>query len=125
MTHRHIETITFGTCLVICAHTHTHTHTHTHARTHFDIGTGIVGLPSLQALGGGGGVFAFVTHFFWGGHENCLGGEVELKGLGGCFFLCFTGGFLLDFYDIGLTNCNFKLQVCHAMLCSVVVRCGS
>ena len=38
MTHRHTETITFGTYLVIRAHTHTHTHTHAH--THFDIGTG-------------------------------------------------------------------------------------
>ena len=65
MTHRHIETITFGTCLVICAHTHTHTHTHAHK--HFDIGTGTVVLPSLQALVGGGGVFAFVTHFSGGG----------------------------------------------------------
>ena len=46
MTHRHIKTITFGTCVVICAHTHTHTH----ARTHFDIGTGTVGLPSLSVL---------------------------------------------------------------------------
>ena len=86
-----------------------------------------MGLPSLQALVEGGGVFAFVTQFsgvglrttFWGG-----GGGVELRGLGGCSFLCFTGGFLLDFFDIGLTNCNLKLQVCHAMLCSVVVCCG-
>ena len=66
MTHRHIETITFGTCLVICAHTHTHTHTHTHAHTHFDIGMDTVGLPSLQALVGAGGVFAFVKHFSGG-----------------------------------------------------------
>ena len=29
MTHRHMETITFGTCLVICARTHTHTRAHT------------------------------------------------------------------------------------------------
>ena len=33
MTHRHIETITFGTCLVICAHTHTRTHMHAHILT--------------------------------------------------------------------------------------------
>ena len=63
MTHRHMETITFGTCLVICARAHTHTHMHTHAHTHFDIGTGTVGVPYLQALRGGGGGFAFVTHF--------------------------------------------------------------
>ena len=65
MTHRHIETMTFGTCLVICAHTHTHTHTHAH--THYDIGTSTVGLPSLQALGWGGGRFAFVKYFYGGG----------------------------------------------------------
>ena len=45
MAHRHMETITFGTCLVTCAHTHTYTHTHAH--THFDIGTGTVGVPLL------------------------------------------------------------------------------
>ena len=66
MTHRHTETITFGTCPVRCAYTHKHTHTHTHAHTHFDIGTGTVGLPSFQALVGGGGVFVFVTHFSGG-----------------------------------------------------------
>ena len=65
MTQRHIETITFGTCLVICARTHTHKHTH--ARTHVDIGTGTVGLPSLQTLGWGGGRFACVKHFSGGG----------------------------------------------------------
>ena len=64
MTHRHIETITFGTCLVICARARTHAHTH--ARTNFHIGTSTVGLPSLQALGWGGG-FAFVKHFSKGG----------------------------------------------------------
>ena len=56
-----------------------------------------MGLPSLQALVGGGG-FAFVTHYSGGALENYLGGGVELRGLGGCSFLCFTGGFLLDFY---------------------------
>ena len=120
MTHRHLETITLGTCLVIC--THTHTHTHTHARTHLDIGTGTVGLPSLQALVGGGGL-CFCHTFLRGGLENYLGGGFELRGLGGCSFLCFAGVFLLDFCDIGLTNYNFKLQVCHAMRCTVVV-CG-
>ena len=60
-----------------------------------------MGLPSLQALGGGAGVFAFVTPFSRGagGLENYLGrgGGVEFRGLGGCSFLFFTGGFLLDF----------------------------
>ena len=69
MTHRHIETITFGTCLVICGHTHAHTY----ARTHFDIGTGIVGLPSLQALVGGGASL-LSSHIFQGGLRNYLGG---------------------------------------------------
>ena len=106
-------------------HIITHTHTHTHiARTHFDVGTGTVGLPSLQALVGAG-AFAFVTHFSRGGLRTIFGGGgVELTGLGGCFFLCFAGGFLLEFFDTGLTKCNSKLQVCHAMLCSVVVCCG-
>ena len=30
----------------------------------------------------------------------------------------------IGFCGFHLTNCNFKLQVCHAMLCSVVVCCG-
>ena len=75
MTQGHIETITFGTCLVICARTHTHKHTH--ARTHFDIGTGTVGLPSLQTLGWGGGALCLCQTFFGGGGsglENYLGG---------------------------------------------------
>ena len=104
--------------------TQTHTHTHTHARTYFDIGTGTVGLPSLQRLVRGGRL-CFCDTLFKGGLENYLGlGGVELRGLGGCSFLCFTGGVLFDFYDTGLRNCKFKMQVCHAMLCSVVVCCG-
>ena len=65
MTHRHIETITFGTCLVICAHTHTHTY----ARTHFYMGTGTLRLPPTQALvrGGGGGASLLLSHIFSGG----------------------------------------------------------
>ena len=63
MTHRHMETITFGTCLVICARAHTQTHTHAH--THFEIGTGTVGVPCLQALNGGGALL--LSHIFQGG----------------------------------------------------------
>ena len=63
MTHRHMETITFGTCLVICAPTHKHTYTHAH--THFDIGTGTVEVPCLQALSGGGA--SLLSHIFQGG----------------------------------------------------------
>ena len=82
-----------STCLVICAPTPTHTHTHTHARTHFDIGKGTIGLPSLQTLVGWG-VFAFVTHFLGGGGASELPwGRVELGCVGGCSFLCFTGAF--------------------------------
>ena len=75
MTHRHIQTTALGTCLVICArgHTHKHTHTHTHARTHFDMDTGTVGLPSLQALVGGGRL-CFCHTFFGGGLRTTLGG---------------------------------------------------
>ena len=102
MTHRHIETITFGACLVICAYTHKHRHTQTHR--HSDIGTGTVGLPSLQAYVGVGASL-LLSHFFQGGLENYLaggggGGGVAIRGLGGCSFLCFTGGSLLDFYGI-------------------------
>ena len=103
MTHRHIETITFGTCLVICAHTHTQTHTHTYMHAHI--------LTWARALWGcppfkrwlGGRASLLLSHSFHGGLENYLGGGgggVELRGLGGCSFLCFPGGFLLDFYDI-------------------------
>ena len=43
-----------------------------------------------------------LSNIFQGGLENYLvgGGGIELEGLGGCSFLCFTSGFLLDFCDI-------------------------
>ena len=134
MTHRHIETITFGTCLVIFArthththtNTHTHTHTHTHARTHFVVGTGTVGLPSLQALVGGG-CRCFCHTFFRGGLENYLGrggGGVELMGLGGCSSLCFIGVFLLDFVgwtcQTAISSCRCAMQCCAVLWCVVV-----
>ena len=56
--------------------------------------------------------------------ENYLGGGFGLRGLGGCSFLCFTGAFLFDFLPLDGRNALLKLQVCHAMLCSVVVYCG-
>ena len=96
-----------------------HTHIHTDARTHFDVGTGTVGLPSLQALGGGRGASLLLSHIFQGGIENY--GGVELRGMGGCSFLRLTGGFILDYLDVRLTNCNFKLQC--AMQCSIVLWC--
>ena len=78
-----------------------------------------MGLPSL------GGASLLLSHIFQGGFENYLGGGVGLRGLGGRSFLCFTGAFLFDFYEIEMTNCNFKLQGCQAILCSVVVCWGS
>ena len=94
MTHRHIETITFGTCLVICAHTHTHTH----ARTHLDIGTGTMGLPSLQALvGGGGGRLCFCHTLFTGGLRTTLGRGGWTQGSGRVFFSLFHKWFFIGF----------------------------
>ena len=97
MTHGHRETITFGTCLVICARTHTHTRAQTHAHTHFDIGTGTMGVPCLQAMSGGGGAL-LLSHIFSGGGwlENYLGGgggwtrgsgRVFCSSLHRCFFV--------------------------------------
>ena len=84
MTHRHIETITFGACLVICAHTHTHTHAH----THFDIGRGTVGLPSLQPIvGGWGGASLLLSHIFQRGLENYRGGGDSRVREGALFFV--------------------------------------
>ena len=84
-----------------------------------------MGLPSLQALvGGGGGRLCFCHTFFRGGLRTTLGGGFDFRGVGGCSFFVSQVVFYWNFYDIGLTNCNFKLQVCHAMLCSVVVCCG-
>ena len=125
MTHRHMETITFGTCLVICAYAHTHTHTHTHAHAHFDIGTGTVGVPSFQALSGGVGCFGFLTHFSGGGLRTTLGGGgVGLKGLGGCSVLRFTGGFSLDFINVDdetqFRSCTYAMQCCAVLWCVVV-----
>ena len=132
MTHRQIETITFGTCLVICApaHTHTHTHTHTHVHTHFEIGTGTVGPPSLQTLVRGGLFFFCHTFFQQGGSELPWGGGGCPHDCGSVFFSLFHMCILSIKYEpVSSMNqfqilTNFKLQVCHAMLCSVVVCCG-
>ena len=80
-----------------------------------------MGLPSLQALVGGGSLL--LSHiFFGGGLENYLGGGgLNSRVLEGVLFFVSKVIFLLDFYDIGLTKCNFKLQVCHALLWCVVV----
>ena len=84
MTPRHIETITLGTCLVMCAPLPPHTR---HTRTHFDIGIWHCGAALPSSIGWGGGGFAFVTHFSGGGGGSVLSwGGVELRGVGGCFF---------------------------------------
>ena len=130
MTHRHIETITFGTCLVIFARAQTHKNTRTHTCTHtFCRRHGHCGAALPSSVGwGGGGVVAFVTHFSGGGLENYLGrGGVELTGLGGCSSLCFTGGFLLDFVgwtcQTAIPSCRYAMQ-CFAVLWCVVVSLG-
>ena len=102
MTHKNIETITFRICLVICAHTQTDTnkdiHTHTYTDTHFDTGMRTPGLPSLQALVLGKGVFAIFTNFS-GSAKNYAGwGWNSVVGEGVFFRL--TGSFSLDVYDI-------------------------
>ena len=74
MTHRHIETITFGTCLVICAPPPPHTH----ARTHFSHRHRHRGAALFSSLGWGG-VFAFVTFFRGGGGLRTTLGEGGLN----------------------------------------------
>ena len=119
MTHRHIVTITFGTCLV----THTHTHMHAHILT---LARALWGCPPFKRwLGGGGGIFAFVTHFSGGALRTTLGGGggVELKGLGGCSFPCFTGGFFIGFYGYSTNGLQFQVagMPCNAMQCCGVL----
>ena len=69
MTHRHIEAITFGTCLVICAGAHTHVHAHilTRARA-------LWGCPPFKRWLGGGGRLCFCHTFFRWGLRTTLGG---------------------------------------------------
>ena len=77
---------------------------------------------------GWGGVFVFVTHLSGGGLENYLGRGGGGGGLnsgvweGVLFFV--SQVVFIGFCGFQLPNYNFKLQVCHAMLCSVVVCCG-
>ena len=82
-----------------------------------------MGLPSLQALvGGGGGVVAFVTHF-QEGLENYLGrgGGLNSGVWEGVLFFVSQVVFIGFFFYIRLTNCNFKLQVCHVVQCCGVL----
>ena len=91
MMHTHMETNPLGACIVIGAPTHPRTHTHTY--THIDIGIGTMGLPSLQAMGVGGGLSLLRTFVMGGGLESCRGrGGGAVRGVGGCSFLSFTGG---------------------------------
>ena len=53
-----------------------------------------MGLPSLQALvGGGGGASLLSSHIFQGGGFRTTLGGFELRLVGGCSFLCFAGAF--------------------------------
>ena len=87
-----------------------------------------MGLPSLQALVGGGGCRCFCHTFFRGGLENYLGrgggGGLNSGVWEGVLLFVSQVFFFIGFCGLDLPNCNFKLQVCHAMLCTVVVCCG-
>ena len=102
-----------------------------------------MGLPSLQALVGWGGAFAFATHFSGGGLENYLG-----RGGGGLtsgvwegvlffvsqvvfYWILWVSSDKLQFQVAGMP-CN-ALQCCGVLwshqvesgvLCCVVVCCG-
>ena len=60
-----------------------------------------MGLPSLQALVGGGGASLLLSHIFQGGLENYLGGGgLDLGVWEGVLFFISKVVFLFDFYDI-------------------------
>ena len=105
MTHRHMETIRFGTCLVICARADTHTH----ARTHFDIGTGTVGVPYLQPLSGGGGL-CFCHTFFSGGLENYVGGGGMDSGVWESVLFFISQVVFSWILLMLMTKCNFEVE---------------
>ena len=122
MTHRHMETITFGTCLVICARTHTRARTHAH--THFDIGTGTVGLLCLQALSWGGGL-CFCHTFFGGGGgglRTTLGGGLDSGVWEGVLFFASQVVFCCIFLML-MRKCNFEVagMPCNAVQCRGVL----
>ena len=77
-----------------------------------------MGLPSLQALGFGGGGLCFCQTFFRGGARALpLGGVGVWEGI----FFCFTGAFLFHFSAIGLTKCTFEVA---GLPCNAVQCCG-
>ena len=121
MTHRHTKTITFGTCLVICTHTHTHPCTHTFLHRHGHCGAA---LPS-SVRWGGGGVFAFVTHFLWGGLGTILGGGGLKSGVweGVLFFVSqvvFYWIFVVLDCRTAIASCRYDMQCCAVLWCVVV-----
>ena len=80
-----------------------------------------MGLPSLQALGWGGGALLLLNIFQGGGGLRTTLGGVGLRGLGGCSLLCFTSAFLFDFSTMGLTKCTFEVA---GMPCNAAQCCG-
>ena len=40
------------------------------------------------------------------------------------FFSLFHRLFFLEFHDMRLMDCNLKLEICHAMLCGVLLCRG-
>ena len=87
-----------------------------------------MGLPFRQVLvAGGRGVFVFVIHNSrggGGGFRTTSAGGVELRGVGGFPFPCLKSAFCHSNMNQFQITTNFKLHVCHAMLCTVVVCCG-
>ena len=125
MTHTHIETNTVGACLGICALPNT---TETDARTHFDIGTGTVGLPSLQSEDEG--VSFLSSH----GFQRRGGGLRTAWGGGGCTWGCGRG--IFSSFRSFLLSCHshmvekIRVQIlgmpCYVVWCSGVfwsMRC--
>ena len=66
--------------------------------------------------------FAFVTYFQGGGVENYLGGGLDSGVWDAVLF--FVSQVVFPWILLMLMTKLMKLQVCHAMLCSVVVWCG-
>ena len=119
MTHRHIETITFGTCLVICAHTHTHTCTHTFRRRHGHCG---VALPSSVGWGGGGALL--LPHIFQGGGLRTTLGRGQGLKLGVWEGVLFFVSQVVFCWIFMVLDCRTPISSCrHAMQCCAVLWC--
>ena len=82
-----------------------------------------MGLPSLQALVGGG-CGCFCLTFFRGGLENYLGGGGLNSGVWDGVLLFVSQVFFYWILWVGPAKLQFQVAGMHAMLCSVVVCCG-